>query len=344
MNPPLIRPRLQELLDSLRDKRIGVVGDFTLDAYWYADMERSQLSRETPLYPRPITRETYSLGGAANVAWNLTAIGVGEVWAFSVLGDDWRGMILRGLLQAEGILTAGLLTQTDRLTPFYGKVMLTAAGRKFQEDARLDFVNSHPISVAVEDAFLSALAQHLPHLDALVLADYQPQGVVTPRISAGLLDLIRSFPTLLVIVDSRDRADEFRSLILKPNDIEAAALFFPRREPTSVSLDELVAAALEHNRRSGQPIFITRGDQGCLVCASGCCESLPGIYVPPPVDTVGAGDAFLSSLAAGLASRALPQEAAALANLAAAVTVQQIGVTGTASPAQVLALYDRTYQ
>ena len=340
MNLPINRSRMQQVLQTLPGKRVGVVGDFTLDAYWYADMERAQLSRETPLYPHPVTRETYSLGGAANVAWNLADLGVGEVWAFSVVGDDWRGAILRGLLQAEGIRTEELLTQADRWTPFYGKVVLNAAGRKSQEDSRLDFVNSRPLSSEVEAVFLKNLALRLPRLDALIVADYQQLGVVTPRVSKGLLRLARAHPNLPVIVDSRDRAGTFRSLILKPNDIEAAAMFFPQREPGSVTLEDLQTAALEHNQRTGQPIFITRGEQGCIVCAQGKCHQLPGVRVPPPVDTVGAGDAFMASLGAGLASGATPLEAAVLANLSAAITVQQIGVTGTASPGQVIALYD----
>ena len=51
----------------MRPLRVGVVGDFTLDGYWFADMTRSALSRETPLFPRPVVREHYSCGGAANV-------------------------------------------------------------------------------------------------------------------------------------------------------------------------------------------------------------------------------------------------------------------------------------
>ncbi len=62
---PFTRDRLQALLGQIAHQRIGVVGNFTLDGYWCVDMERSGLSCETPLYPRPIIRETYSLGGAA---------------------------------------------------------------------------------------------------------------------------------------------------------------------------------------------------------------------------------------------------------------------------------------
>ncbi len=339
MNIPLTHARLLEILERIRGLRIGVVGDFTLDGYWYADMERSQLSRETPLYPRPIVRETYSLGGAANVAWNLADLGAGEVRAFSVFGEDWRGQILRGLLEHEGIRTDDLLNQADRKTPFYGKVMLTAAGRPSQEDARLDFINTSPVSAETEDAFLARLAEHFPRLDALVIADYQTQGVVTQRIVQGLLELAQRYPKTPVVVDSRERAAEFRSLILKPNQLEAAALFFPGRDPESIQIDELEEAALQRHAASGRPVFITRSEQGCVACSDGRCETLPAVPVSPPVDCVGAGDAFLAALSAGLASQANAFEAACLANLVAAVTVQQIGVTGTASPQQVEELY-----
>ncbi len=341
MNIPLTYERLLEILERIRGLHIGVVGDFTLDGYWYADMERSQLSRETPLYPRPIVRETYSLGGAANVAWNLADLGVGEVRAFSVFGEDWRGQILRGLLEDEGICTEDLLNQADRKTPFYGKVMLTAVGRPGQEDTRLDFINTTPVSVETEDAFLEKLAKQFPKLDALVIADYQAQGVVTQRVAQGLLELAHLDPKKPVVVDSRERAAEFRSLILKPNQLEAAALFFPGHDPDRIEIGELTEAALRYNADSGRPAFITRGDQGCLACADGHCEKLPGVCVPPPVDTVGAGDAFLAALSAGLAGQASAFEAACLANLCAAVTVQQIGVTGTASPQQVVEMYAR---
>jgi bifunctional ADP-heptose synthase (sugar kinase/adenylyltransferase) len=75
-----------------------VIGDLALDAYWYVDMTRSLLSRETPHFPRPIMREVFSGGAGANVAHNLTRLGVSEVTAFSVLGDDWRGVIMARVL------------------------------------------------------------------------------------------------------------------------------------------------------------------------------------------------------------------------------------------------------
>ncbi len=325
----------------MKNVALGVVGDFTLDGYWYADMEQSQLSRETATFPRPIERETYSLGGAANVAWNLSALGVGTVKGFSVIGDDWRGNILCDLLASAGIQTSGFFTQADRRTPFYGKVILTAVGRHPQEDARLDFINNRPLSPEIEDALLSALETSLPKMDGLIIADYQTIGVVTARVTQGLLKLAATQARKPFVVDSRQRLGEFRQLMIKPNDTEAARLFFPERAIAAVELANLIQAAVQHNQQTGQPIIITRGEQGCLVTVDGKCVTLPGVPVPPPVDPVGAGDAFLASFTAAVSSGANPLEAACLANLSAAVTVAKIGVTGTSSPAEVLSTYER---
>jgi rfaE bifunctional protein kinase chain/domain len=341
MNLPISRARLEQILNAVKNLTIGVVGDFTLDGYWYADMEKSQLSRETATFPRPIINETYSLGGAANAAWNLSALGVGTVWGFSVTGNDWRGNILRDLLANENIQSSGLINQANRQTPFYGKVMLTAIGRRAQEDARLDFINTQPLSTEIEDALLGILETSLAKMDALIIADYQPLGVITARVTQGLLKLAGTHGKKPFVVDSRERAGEFRQLILKPNDTEAARLFFPERNIAAVELSDLSHAAIQHTQQTGQPIIITRGEQGCLVVEGGECVTLPGVHVPSPVDAVGAGDSFLASFTAAIASGATPLEAACLANLSAAVTVRKIGVTGTASLAEVLSMYEQ---
>jgi rfaE bifunctional protein kinase chain/domain len=337
---PVDRSRLEEILASVKNLTLGVVGDFTLDGYWYADMEQSRLSRETATYPRPIIRETYSLGGAANAAWNLSALGVGAVRAFSVIGDDWRGNILRGLLASANIEISGLLNQVDRQTPFYGKVMLTAVGRHSQEDARLDFINTQPLSPEIEDTLIDVLEVSLAKMNGVIIADYQPMGVITARVTQGLLQLAKDNAKKPFVVDSRERAGEFRQLFLKPNDTEAARLFFPERNIAAVELSDLLQAAVQHNQQTGRPIVITRGEQGCLVIADGETVTLPGVHLPSPVDSVGAGDAFLASFTAAIAGGASPLEAACMANLSAAVTVTKIGVTGTASPAEVLSMYE----
>ena len=166
-------------------------------------------------------------------------------------------------------------------------------------------------------------------------------GVITTRVTQGLIRLAGEYSKKPFVVDSREHAGAFRQLILKPNDTEAARLFFPGRNITTIELSDLMQAAVDHNRQTGQPMIITRGDQGCLVVTNGECVVLPGVQLPAPIDAVGAGDAFLASFSAALASGADALEAACLANLSAAVTVTKMGVTGIASPEEVLSMYDQ---
>jgi rfaE bifunctional protein kinase chain/domain len=335
----LTRPRLEAILEQVRHLRLGVCGDFALDGYWYADMTRAQLSRETPLYNRPVVAETYSPGGAANVAWNLADLGVGEVYAISILGKDWRGGLLKEIFQGLGIRCEALLERSGWMTPFYGKVLLTGWDTR-QEDARLDVINARPLGAEDEALLAGCLRQMAPQLDALIIADYIPGGVATPRVAETLLELAGQHPQGLFLADSRERIDLFQSLVIKPNQVEASQLFFPGQPPASISLEALEKAALGLSGRTQKPVYITLGGKGCLLCDLQGAVRIPAVPVPPPWDTVGAGDAFLAGLGAGLAAGATPQEAGCLANLAAAVTIQKIGMTGTASPKEILSIYD----
>ena len=95
--------------------------------------------------------------------------------------------------------------------------------------------------------------------------------------------------------------------------------------------------ALPATARTGRPVFCTVGEEGCLVGRPGGQTTLvPGYRVSGPVDIVGAGDSATSGIVLSLLAGATETEAAAVANLVASITVQQIGTTGTATPQQVL--------
>jgi len=339
MNFPFDRTRLQAILNSLKSLRIGILGDFALDGYWYADMTQSQLSRETPLFVRPVVFESYNPGGAANVAWNLASLGIKEVWAFSIFGDDWRGQILRRILEELGVRQEGIKTVPGWMTPFFGKVILTG-WKTQQEDARLDFLNVEPIPPEVERQLTSEIASRLLNLDALIVADYQKAGIVTSSMTLALNSLAKGNPKTAFIADSRDKIARFESMVIKPNEVEAALHLFPGRDPTSVSQDEYIQGGLKLAKKNGKPVFITMGNQGCLYCHDQEAQQIPALPLEGDIDTVGAGDTFLASLTAGLAAKASPLESAYLASLSAAISCQKLNVTGTASPDEIIALYD----
>lgn len=337
---PITRARLVEILHAIRNVRMGVIGDFNLDAYWFADMTRSQLSRETPLFPRPVTREAYTPGGAANVSWNAAALQVKGCHALTVIGPDWRGEILLRLLQEANVCCDHILVDHSWQTPLFGKVILLADGLA-QEDARLDFVNVRPPDSAVSAALIQKTGALLADLDVLVCANYQAQGIFTPVLIGALNRMASKNPSLWFIADSRDQIGRFAQMVIKPNEVEARGWLSVQSRQAELSLEELKEAGLKQARNSIRPFFITLAERGVLVFTQDRVEHIPGAPVAPPLDPVGAGDTFLASVAAGLAAQATPVEAAALATLSTAVTLKKLHVTGTASPAEIISLYDQ---
>ena len=335
----LSRTRLLDIFDRIQSLKVGVIGDFTLDAYWYADMTRSQLSRETPLFPRPVVRETYSPGGAANVAWNLADLRPKEVMAFTVFGADWRGQILKDCLHKVSVNTSSSLTVDNWSTPLFGKVVLTNE-KLMQEDSRLDFINSTILSENRQEELFLKVQERLPELDALIIADYQACGVFGERLRMRLNELTIQKPALICIADSRQKIGSYHGMILKPNEVEAGQYLFPGRELNTISEQEWLEAGNRLSQQSGKAVYLTKGELGCWLFSDGQFTHIPSVKIPPPIDPVGAGDTFVAALAACLAAGAKTEEAGIVATLASAVTVKTLHITGTASPVAILSEYD----
>jgi rfaE bifunctional protein kinase chain/domain len=329
--------RLTALLNHFASLKIGVIGDIGLDAYWYVDMTRAHLSRETPHFPRPVVRESYGCGAGANVAHNLKTLGVGTVRLFSVVGQDNWAIQLKAELARQEIDSEDVLESHNRRTTAYIKPILMGYNSQ-QEDARLDFENMVPLTPEDENILLARLEQVFPDLDALIIADQlEINGIVTSRVRERLNELAGSTPEKIFLVDSRTRIQLYRWMVIKPNQIEAAGLY--SGDSHALTREELQEIGITSSQSLDRPVFITLGEEGVLVCGAAHSEHIPVARVCPPLDMVGAGDTFMAALAAGLAAGAAPCEAGALANLASAVTVEKLNQTGTASPIEILERY-----
>ncbi len=314
--------RFEDIFAGISGARIGVLGDFCLDAYWYADMRRSELSRETPHFPLPIVRESYSPGAAGNVAANLAALKPAAVMALGVIGRDWRGRILKDAMTAAGIDVCGLIEAEDRITNTFVKPMRMGFSGVPCEDPRLDFENTEPLSSDYEARLLQLL--DATEMDVLCVCDQTRCGCITPAVRRRLCELGRQ--GMRIVVDSRDHIEQYTHVIVKPNEVEAARAF------GAGSYEEIALRLSQHTQ---QTAIITLGAEGCLVCDGHTVEPVPACPVIPPVDICGAGDTFLSAFAAALAAGAAPAEAAAFANTASAVTIKKLNTTGTASREEI---------
>lgn len=337
--PELTPSRLRSILSALPSLRIGVIGDFFLDAYFDCDPALNEISLETGRTCYQVVRHRRQAGAAGTVAANLRALGTGTVEAVGYCGDDGEGYELRRAMHGLGLETTGFFIAPNRFTPTYGKPCYIDRDQRshpvLTELERLDTKNRRPTPAKLQGEIIDYIHSRLPHWDAIVLLDQVAEancGVLTSRVRRALTTALGNKRNTIALADSRERIGLFKNAILKPNQREAIAALGHTGRP---SLKSARDHAQTLSARTGQPVFLTLGPRGILVADGGIVEHVPAISVTGPLDIVGAGDACSAAISTALAAGAQPTEAAALACLAAAVTIQQLGTTGTATPSQI---------
>lgn len=328
---------LQVLLAQMPDCRIGVIGDFCVDAYWMLDQGERAISVETGKLTYAVTGQRYTLGGAANIVANLAALSIGALHAFAVIGDDIFGREMISLLAELGVNCAGVVQQDqDWDTAVYAKQYLGT-----EELERFDFGCFNTITPATTEQIIARLAAALPNLDVLILNRQITNGLCSGPVYDRLLELAAAHPQCRFLLDFRDIPEDITGLLVKLNAVEAATFCGEAHDIfATIALDDVQRYAQQIYARSGQPVIITRGEWGMLVYNGQIYDTAPGVQIMKEIDIVGAGDTAVSALAASIAAGANLGEAAQVANLAAAVTVQKLRQTGTASSLEISAAND----
>lgn len=332
----LSKTALLALEEQLKTKTVGILGDFCVDIYWYADMTLSELSRETPHFPLPVTAERVSPGAGGNVAANLAALRPGAVKALALIGDDWRGTLLKERLLACGIPTDGLISVPGRVTNAYCKPMRQGLSQVVYEDPRLDFEARAPITAETEADVLDGLRRLAAEVDVLCVSDQFANGIVTPAVRKAVCALAED--GLPVVVDSRSCIGDYRHCIVKPNEVECWRALHAQETKPPADPEEIHLAADTLAKKNDALVFCTLGAAGAYLTRGSAGKSIPAVRVSGPIDICGAGDTSLSSFSAALACGAAPEEAAVFASMASAVTVQKCGETGTAAFAEIIRL------
>lgn len=310
--------------------RVGVIGDFAVDFYYQFREQTGEFSLETGWEVHWASRPRTAPGGAGNVVQNLTALGIGTLRVFGCAGQDVFGRELCHLLSSLGVDTTALLDPPGWDTCTYTKPLGPDG-----EAHRLDFGTHNVLPDAVFNQVLARLEQALPALDVLVVNQQFPNPLLDATRIGALNALLARFPACRVVADLRDFGLLMRGATLKVNTAELARLL-----ETTVHDD--LNWCLSHgellSNRIGGPVVITRGERGLVYVGKPDEHTEPGLPLRGSLDPVGAGDTVVAALAACLGVGATPAEALRVANLAAAVTVQKIGQTGTAGLEEVLAL------
>jgi len=320
--------RLLDLSRRLTGRRVVIVGDLLADEYLYGKPAR--ISREAPVLILRFTEREVKLGGAANAAHNIRALGATAV-PVGVVGADAAGDDVQRLFAAAGIEPAGVLVAPERPTPVKTRIMAGGYESTRQQVVRLDREPEGQLPPAVEDALIERLGVVGARADAFLISDYG-YGAASPRVFEAVQELARRAGAL-VTVDSRHDLLRFRGVTAAtPNEPEVESL-------TGEELAD--APGIEKAGRTvlgeidARFLLVTRGSRGmALFEREGPVTFLPIHGSDQIADVTGAGDTVISAFTVALASGAPALEAAWLANVAGGVVVMKRG-TATVSPGEL---------
>ena len=341
-------PRLKRMIPRLRGKRIGVLGDLMLDRYLWGTASR--LSPEAPVPVVDLVEQSECLGGAGNVAANISTLG-GEVEAFGVIGNDEAGRALQKCLSAANIAAKGIIADSKRVTTVKTRIIA-----RHQQVVRVDHERRESLRAETQEKLLRSLFSALKKLDALLLSDYD-KGLITDDFADRVLSAAHQLNVPVFVKPKTSRLYAYRGARAIVCNAKEAGFYVTRSVADEKSVEEAGRALLAHFGCGA--VVITRGEKGMSVFEESSPRHLhiratgfevtyarvgqPGIERGATgrqvFDVTGAGDTVLSVLALAVAAGAPLVDAAMLANTAAGVVVGKLG-TASASPKELVHALD----
>ncbi|RMF10640.1 MAG: D-glycero-beta-D-manno-heptose-7-phosphate kinase [Candidatus Neomarinimicrobiota bacterium] len=299
-------------IENFSRSSVLVIGDLMLDAYVWGDTVR--ISPEAPVPVVEVQSQEHMPGGAANVARNLRELGA-KVWVAGLIGLDSEGTLLKEKLASSGIHTDLILSLPSRPTSVKTRIIA-----RNQHVVRYDREETEAIPEDTADRLVASLADNSTW-DGIIIEDYN-KGLFTSYVITRILDFAheRSIP---VYVDPK--WEEFRSYkgvrLFKPNWGEFHAVVGPSR-----SDEEFLTRGRSFRAEQELDILmVTRGKEGVTLFADDLVFTIP-THARQVHDVSGAGDTVIATFTLGDLNRLTPEESARLANLAAGIVCEEVGV------------------
>ncbi len=309
------RTRLLELLGAFKGKRIAVVGDLMIDQYYWGKVRR--ISPEAPVPVVEVDSVSNRLGGAANVANNIQALG-GVPVLVGLIGNDHPGQLLLSLMRDQNLSTDGVVVDASRPTTIKTRVIAHD-----QHVVRVDYESKVNCPEHLFPRIIDAVKYQIHEIDGIILEDYN-KGLITSEVIQELTNVAKKYRKIITVDPKLTNFLEFKHVsVFKPNrrEVEEALGGRLRTEEDIVEAGKNLL-----NLLSVDNVLLTRGEEGIsLFEASGEISHIPN-RAKQVHDVSGAGDTVISTLTIALASGATVKEAAVLANTAAGVVVGSVGI------------------
>ncbi len=318
------KDRYSEIFDRIKRLNIAVIGDVMLDRYFWGDVDR--ISPEAPVPIVTLRKEEMRIGGAANVADNLSVLGA-RPHLVSIIGDDAEGEEFLRHSKELGLDTSLVIKSNIRPTTVKTRVIA-----RNQQICRIDKEYSNSISAIEFNNIIRIITDILEKVDAIIISDYG-KGVITSELVARIVEFCRKKDSL-VSVDPKEHHWEYYSRVdlIKPNHHETArATGIPT--DTEKGLEEAGWKLLE--KTGAKAALITTGERGMSLFKPGDKVEHMKTAAREVFDVTGAGDTVIAVATAALSAGASLMESAIIANNAAGLVVAEVG-TAAAKPADIL--------
>jgi rfaE bifunctional protein kinase chain/domain len=315
-------PKYKNIIDSLPGRRLAVIGDSMLDRFLWGRVDR--ISPEAPVPVVRLESETTKLGGAANVAANISALGARAV-LFGLCGKDEAADQLKDLLKQRGIDSAGLIETSARPTTIKTRILAHS-----QQVVRTDREDDRPVDSPLVQQLVAKLAELGP-FDGIILSDYG-KGLLTDEALEAFIAAGKAAGVPVVVDPKKGDYSQYRGVTsLTPNQKEAeqsCAMSITDEVSLKAAGGKLLA------RTEAEAVLITRGEHGMALFEKDGAEHHLATEATTVYDVTGAGDTVIAVYTTALSAGAAFAEAADLANHAAGLAVRELG-TATVTAAQL---------
>lgn len=312
-------------------KHILVVGEMMLDEFIWGKVSR--ISPEAPVPVVEVLKESYNLGGAANVAVNVREF-VDHVYMMGLAGEDHDAGILRGLIEDRGIRLD--CVQTD---PAYQTIRKTRIVARTQQVVRVDRERRTAFTAQQREKVLEQLDALLPALDAIIIEDYD-KGLLDQQLVDAIIIKAKTAGKIVNVDPKPSNPIRWHDVTcVTPNRSEAfKCAGIPHSEPVDPpEKDQALLQVGETLLRnwSCEHVLITLSEQGMILFSPGEAPYTIPTRAQEVFDVSGAGDTAIAVFTAAMASGATAAQAAELGNNASGIVVGKLG-TATVSREELL--------
>lgn len=304
---------------------IAVIGDFMLDEYIWGEVSR--ISPEAPVPVVQVQNRSFRLGGAANVANNLSSLGV-KTHCFGVVGSDIFGRKLKFSMKKRKINISGIIEVKNRLTTLKTRVI---AGH--QQVVRIDHETVKEISRIVLDKIFKRLELLKTKVSSIIISDYN-KGVISGSLMQALVEMAKRHGIFVAVDPKKLNFDIYKGVsLVTPNFQEAKQAVHSDFSHKAV-FEKNVTNLIKINKIGS--VLVTHGSKGMVLFQKKQKPIYMDTVAREVFDVTGAGDTVISSYVAAISSGASALEAMLIATHAAGVVIREIG-TASVTPQQLMA-------